>query len=54
RIALAQEAQKAFREDWAVIPWYSQAMSSWATKDVKGLEKNLDWHVVEPWYISIG
>lgn len=54
RIALAQEAQKAFREDWAFIPWYSQAMSRWATKEVKGLEKNLDWQVVEPWNISIG
>ncbi|MDC9812394.1 ABC transporter substrate-binding protein [Rhizobium binxianense] len=54
RITLAQEAQKAFREDWAFIPWYSQAMSRWATKEVKGLEKNLDWQVVEPWNISIG
>jgi peptide/nickel transport system substrate-binding protein len=29
-------------------------MSRWATKEVKGLEKNLDWQVVEPWNISIG
>ncbi|MGO7609631.1 ABC transporter substrate-binding protein, partial [Rhizobium ruizarguesonis] len=54
RIALAQEAHKAFREDWAFLPWYSQAMSRWANKEVKGLEKNLDWQVVEPWNISIG
>ncbi|MBX5159299.1 MULTISPECIES: ABC transporter substrate-binding protein [unclassified Rhizobium] len=54
RIALAQEAQKAFRDDWAFIPWYSQAMSRWATKEVKGLDKNLDWQIVEPWNISIG
>ncbi len=54
RIKLAQDAQKAFREDWAFIPWYSQAMSRWATKEVKGMEKNLDWQVVAPWDISIG
>ncbi|PDT01715.1 peptide ABC transporter [Rhizobium chutanense] len=54
RIALAQQAQKAFRDDWAFIPWYSQAMSRWATKEVKGLDKNLDWQIVEPWNISIG
>ncbi|NKF34238.1 ABC transporter substrate-binding protein, partial [Pseudomonas sp. BGM005] len=54
RVTLAQEAQKAFRDDWAFIPWYSQAMSRWATKEVKGMEKNLDWQIAEPWNISIG
>ncbi|APO71844.1 oligopeptide ABC transporter substrate-binding protein (plasmid) [Rhizobium gallicum] len=54
RVKLAQEAQKAFRDDWVFIPWYSQAMSRWATKEVKGMEKNLDWQVVAPWDISIG
>ncbi|QND45729.1 ABC transporter substrate-binding protein (plasmid) [Rhizobium lusitanum] len=54
RIKLAQDAQKAFRDDWAFIPWYSQAMSRWATKEVKGMDKNLDWQVVAPWDISIG
>jgi len=54
RVKLAQDAQKAFREDWAFIPWYSQAMSRWATKEVKGMEKNLDWQVVAPWDISVG
>jgi len=54
RIRLAQEAQKAFRADWAFIPWYSQAMSRWATKEVKGMDKNLDWQVVAPWDVSIG
>jgi len=54
RVKLAQDAQKAFRDDWAFIPWYSQAMSRWATKEVKGMEKNLDWQVVAPWDISVG
>lgn len=54
RVKLAQDAQKAFRDDWAFIPWYSQAMSRWATKEVKGMDKNLDWQVVAPWEISIG
>ncbi|MDQ0322637.1 peptide/nickel transport system substrate-binding protein [Pararhizobium capsulatum DSM 1112] len=54
RVKLAQEAQKAFRDDWAFIPWYSQAMSRWAVKEVKGMEKNLDWQVVAPWDVSIG
>lgn len=54
RVALAQEAQQAFREDWAFIPWYAQAMSRWATAEVKGIDKNLDWQVARPWEISIG
>ncbi|UJW77440.1 ABC transporter substrate-binding protein [Rhizobium sp. SL42] len=54
RVALAQEAQKAFREDWAFIPWYAQTMSRWAVAEVKGIDKNLDWQVVAPWEISIG
>ncbi|WP_105382697.1 ABC transporter substrate-binding protein [Neorhizobium alkalisoli] len=54
RVALAQEAQTAFREDWAFIPWYAQAMSRWATKEVKGIDKNLDWQVARPWEITIG
>jgi peptide/nickel transport system substrate-binding protein len=53
RIALAQEAQRAFREDWTFIPWYAQAMSRWATDKVTGMEKNLDWQVVAPWDISV-
>jgi peptide/nickel transport system substrate-binding protein len=54
RVALAQEAQKAFREDWGFIHWYAQAMSRWATAEVKGIDKNLDWQVAKPWEISIG
>jgi len=54
RIALAQEAQKAFREDWTFIPWYAQAMSRWANANVKGIDKNLDWQVVAPWEITVG
>jgi peptide/nickel transport system substrate-binding protein len=54
RVELAQEAQKAFREDWVFIPWYAQAMSRWATSEVKGIDKNLDWQVARPWEISIG
>ena len=53
RIALAQEAQKAFREDWMFIPWYAQTMSRWATANVTGMDKNLDWQVVAPWDIAI-
>lgn len=53
RNADAQKAQKLFRDDYAYIPWYYQAMSKWATPEVKGLEKNLDWQVVEPWAITI-
>ena len=48
-----QEAQILFRDDWAFIPWYSQAMSRWATANVAAMEKNLDWQVVEPWNIAI-
>lgn len=54
RIALAQEAQRAFRDDFMFIPWYAQTMSRWANANVAGMEKNLDWQVVAPWNISIG
>jgi len=54
RVTLAQEAQKLFRDDWMFIPWYAQTMSRWATSNVAGMEKNLDWQVVAPWDISIG
>lgn len=54
RVALAQEAQRLFREDWMFIPWYAQTMSRWATANVAGMEKNLDWQVAAPWDISIG
>ncbi len=53
RVSLAQEAQKLFREDWMFIPWYAQTMSRWATANVAGMEKNLDWQVAAPWDISI-
>lgn len=53
RIEQAQKAQMIFRNDWAFIPWYMQAMSRWAMPNVKGMEKNLDWQVVAPWAIEI-
>ena len=53
RIALAQEAQRIFRDDYMFIPWYKQTMSRWALANVAGMEKNLDWQVVAPWAISI-
>ncbi|MCX5577201.1 ABC transporter substrate-binding protein [Kaistia terrae] len=53
RVTLAQEAQKAFREDWMFIPWYAQTMSRWATANVAGMDKNLDFQVVAPWDIAI-
>ncbi|NKN38248.1 ABC transporter substrate-binding protein [Agrobacterium sp. a22-2] len=54
RVTLAQDAQKAFRDDWAFIPWYAQTMSRWATAEVKGIDKNLDWQVARPWEITVG
>jgi peptide/nickel transport system substrate-binding protein len=53
RVALAQEAQRIFRDDYMFIPWYKQTMSRWALANVAGMEKNLDWQVVAPWAISI-
>jgi peptide/nickel transport system substrate-binding protein len=53
RVALAQEAQRLFRDDFCFIPWYKQTMSRWALANVAGMEKNLDWQVVAPWAISI-
>jgi peptide/nickel transport system substrate-binding protein len=28
-------------------------MSRWATANVSGMEKNLDWQVFAPWNVSI-
>lgn len=53
RVAKAQEAQRIFRDDFMFIPWYKQTMSRWATANVQGMEKNLDWQVVAPWAITI-
>jgi peptide/nickel transport system substrate-binding protein len=53
RVAKAQEAQRIFRDDFMFIPWYKQTMSRWATANVTGMEKNLDWQVVAPWAVSI-
>ncbi|EYD74131.1 Dipeptide-binding protein ABC transporter, periplasmic substrate-binding protein component [Rubellimicrobium mesophilum DSM 19309] len=53
RVALAQEAQRAFREDWAFIPWYHEGMSKWAMPQVQNIVKNLDWQVYEPWTVEV-
>ncbi|MHA6689068.1 ABC transporter substrate-binding protein [Devosia sp. A449] len=53
RDELAQEAQRIFREDYQLLPWYIEAMSRWALPSVAGMEKNLDWQVFAPWNIEI-
>lgn len=53
RNELAQQAQRVFREDYQLIPWYIEAMSRWALPNIMGMEKNLDWQVVAPWNIEI-
>ncbi|WEX11274.1 ABC transporter substrate-binding protein [Chelativorans sp. AA-79] len=53
RNELAQQAQRVFREDYQLIPWYIEAMSRWALPNIKGMEKNLDWQVFAPWNIEI-
>jgi len=53
RNELAQEAQRIFREDYQLIPWYIEAMSRWALPNIEGMEKNLDWQVFAPWNIEI-
>jgi peptide/nickel transport system substrate-binding protein len=53
RIALAQKAQRIFRDDWQYIPYYYETMSKWAMPWVLNFDKNDDWQVIEPWAISI-
>ena len=53
RDELAQQAQRIFREDYQLLPWYIEAMSRWALPNVNGMEKNLDWQVFAPWNIEI-
>ncbi len=53
RIALAQQAQRIFRDDFAFIPWVRNVTSKLATDQVQGFERNLDNQIVEPWSISI-
>lgn len=53
RIALAQKAQRIFRDDWQYIPYYYETMSKWAMPWVLNFDKNDDWQVIEPWAVSI-
>lgn len=53
RIALAQEAQLIFRDDWMYIPYYYDVMSKWAMPWVQNFDKNDDWQVIEPWNVTI-
>ncbi|MDK9707177.1 MAG: ABC transporter substrate-binding protein [Desulforhopalus sp.] len=49
----AQDAQKAFREDYMYIPYYYDVMSKWAMPWVTGFDKNDDWQLIEPWNVTI-
>lgn len=53
RNALAQEAQRIFREEWMYIPYYYDVMSNWAMPWVNNFDKNDDWQVIEPWNVTI-
>ena len=53
RIALAQQAQRIFRDDWMYIPYYYDVMSKWAMPWVKNFDKNDDWQVIEPWNVEV-
>lgn len=53
RIALAQQAQRIFRDDFAFIPWIHNVTSKLATDQVQGYERNLDNQIVEPWSVHI-
>ena len=53
RIALAQKAQRIFREDWQYIPYRYDTMSKWAMPWVLNFDKNDDWQVIEPWAVLI-
>jgi len=53
RIALAQQAQQLFREDWMYIPYHYVTNSKWAMPWVKNFDKNPDWQVAEPWNVYI-
>jgi peptide/nickel transport system substrate-binding protein len=53
RIALAQKAQRFFRDGWNYIPYYYDVMSKWAMPWVLHFDKNDDWQVIEPWNVTI-
>jgi peptide/nickel transport system substrate-binding protein len=53
RIAMAQEAQRLFREDWMFIPWAIDPSSPFAMPWVKNAERNPDWQIAEPWNVTI-
>ena len=53
RIALAQQAQKLYRDDWHFIPYRYDTMSKWAMPWVMDMYKNDDWQVIEPWKVYI-
>ncbi|MFN3225854.1 MAG: ABC transporter substrate-binding protein, partial [Hyphomicrobiales bacterium] len=53
RVELAQQAQRKFLEGYYFIPFFHEAMSRSAMPYVSGIDKNLDWQVIEPWNITV-
>lgn len=53
RFDYARQAQRAFAEDAAYIPWVYRNMPKMAMPWVKGIKKNMDWQVYEPWALTV-
>jgi len=53
RLALARQAQQLAADDAIYIPWAYRNMPQMAMPWVKGIEKNMDWQVSEPWNVTV-
>lgn len=53
RLSLARQAQQLAADDAIYIPWAYRNMPQMAMPWVKGIEKNMDWQVSEPWNVTV-
>ena len=53
RIALARQAQKLFRDEWAYIPWIYKTKQKRAMPWAKGFDQNYNGQISQPWLVHI-
>lgn len=53
RIALAQQAQVIFRDEWAYIPWIYKTKQKRAMPWARGFDQNYNGQISQPWLVHI-
>lgn len=49
----AREAQRLFAAEFCYLPWRNLNIRRLALANVRSIEKNVDWQVIEPWNMEI-